>query len=315
MDYAFKNVVGYGRGLKNLDGPVAKVFLVREKLPVVALSRQDLIPREMDGLPTDVMQVGDIVAQPVDRRSKIRPAPGGMSIGHFKITAGTLGAVVRLKPSGKRMILSNNHVLANSNDAAVGDAIYQPGPYDGGGPADQIATLGSFMPIEFGTGEPVCLLAKMYAAFGNGLAKALGSSHRVQALFENQAAKNTMDAALADPLDDNLIEDAILEVGVIRGAKEGRLGMPVRKSGRTTEFTEGTITVLDAVVQVSYGSQTAQFENQIVTTPMSQGGDSGSLLVDRDTPEAVGLLFAGSEQVTIHSPIQPILNTFGAEFL
>lgn len=311
MEYAFKNVVGYGRGLKNLDGPVAKVFLVREKLPISALSSQDIIPREVDGLPTDVLMVGDIVAQ-----QRVRPAPGGSSIGHFKITAGTLGVVVRLKPSGKRMILSNNHVLANSNDASVGDAIYQPGPYDGGGPADQIATLGSFMPINFGTGEPTCNLAKMYAAFGNGLAMALGSSHRVHALFENQAAKNIMDAALALPLDDNLVLDDIIQIGKITGAKDATLGMPVRKYGRTTKFTEGTVTVLDAVVQVSYGAgKTATFENQIITTPMSQGGDSGSLLVDRDTPDAVGLLFAGSEQVTIHSPIQPILDTFGAEFL
>ncbi len=47
-------------------------------------------------------------------------------------------------------MLSNNHVLANSNDATAGDAILQPGPADGGrlGP-DTIAVLERFCPIEF----------------------------------------------------------------------------------------------------------------------------------------------------------------------
>jgi len=85
--------------------------------------------------------------------------------------------------------------------------------------------------------------------------------------------------------------------------------MSVRKSGRTTEFTTGTITVLNATVNVSYGvGQVARFENQIVTTPMSQGGDSGSLLVAGDALHAVGLLFAGSDQATIHNPIQAVLD-------
>jgi hypothetical protein len=63
-------------------------------------------------------------------------------------------------------------------------------------------------------------------------------------------------------------------------------------------------------VTVAYGTgRTARFENQIVTSAMSQGGDSGSLLVAGDTQQAVGLLFAGSEQTTIHSPIQAVLDS------
>ena len=55
----------------------------------------------------------------------------------------------------------------------------------------------------------------------------------------------------------------------------------------------------------------AQFENQIVSTPMSQGGDSGSLLVDADSRRAVGLLFAGSSQATVFNPIQTVLDALG----
>jgi hypothetical protein len=85
--------------------------------------------------------------------------------------------------------------------------------------------------------------------------------------------------------------------------------MPVRKSGRTTAFTTGEIRLLNATVSVGYGGgRSARFENQILTGAMSQGGDSGSLLVAADSQEAVGLLFAGSEQTTIHSPIQTVLD-------
>jgi hypothetical protein len=92
--------------------------------------------------------------------------------------------------------------------------------------------------------------------------------------------------------------------------------MQVRKSGRTTGFTVGEITVLDATVSVDYGvGQTATFENQIVAGPMSQGGDSGSLVVTGDPPLAVGLLFAGSEQTTILNPIQAVLDCLQVDFI
>jgi hypothetical protein len=57
----------------------------------------------------------------------------------------------------------------------------------------------------------------------------------------------------------------------------------------------------------------AQFTDQIVTSPMSQGGDSGSLVVERDSHEAVGLLFAGSQQSTVISPIQTALDELGVD--
>lgn len=101
---------------------------------------------------------------------------------------------------------------------------------------------------------------------------------------------------------------------MVSGTLEASLGMAVRKSGRTTGFTSGEVLVLDTTVQVSYGTdRTAQFEGQILTGPMSEGGDSGSLLVAGDSPRAVGLLFAGSSQTTINSPIQVVLDTLDIE--
>ena len=307
------NVVGVGVGFKSigrtLTDQLGIIVLVRRKLPVAALSPESMLPKQVDGVKVDVIEVGEIRALQA-RTGRWRPAPGGVSIGHYKITAGTLGVVVKDRSTGTRLILSNNHVLANSNDAAPGDPILQPGPYDGGSqPNDVIAHLERFCPIEFTSQPGICGLAKSYAALGNAIAMLLGSKHRLDIFQKNLQATNQADAAVAKPVNDSDVKDEILEIGVVQGTVAATLGMAVRKSGRTTGFTTGQITLINATVDVSYGSgRVARFENQLVAGPMSQGGDSGSLVVAGDALKAVGLLFAGSNQTTIFSPIQAVLD-------
>lgn len=307
------NVVGVGIGLRESRGrrtdEVVVVALVREKVPRAALEPAALVPREVSGVRTDVLEVGDLRAQQ-GRTGRWRPAPGGVSIGHYKITAGTLGCVVRDRSSDARLILSNNHVLANSNDAKPGDPILQPGAVDGGaGDEDTIATLERFIQIQFTTQPPTCSIARGVAEAANLAARLIGSGHRLQAVLTDPLAVNQVDAAVARPSSDEDLLDEILDIGVVGGVAPPALGMAVRKSGRTTGFTVGEITVLDATVTVNYGAdRNARFEGQIVTGPMSKGGDSGSLLVAGDTLLAVGLLFAGSEQATIYNPIQAVLD-------
>jgi hypothetical protein len=285
------------------------VALVRQKIPKAGLSTAALLPTRVAGVSVDVIEVGDLRALQ-ERTDRWRPAPGGVSLGHYQITAGTFGVVVRDRATGTRLILSNNHVLANSNDASAGDPIIQPGAADGGRvERDTIAALERFCPIEFGTSPPACSFASGVADIANALAGLLGSKHRLRAFQSDPAASNLVDAAVARPADDDTILDEILEIGEIQGTADAVLGMSVRKSGRTTGFTTGLIAVLDATVTVGYGTgRTAVFENQIVTDAMSQGGDSGSLLVAAEAPHAVGLLFAGSDQATIHNPIQAVLD-------
>ena len=312
------NVVGVGVGIKESfgesTGDLCVKVLVREKIPLAGLAPQAVVPKDADGVQTDVIQVGDLRAlqSPTDRW---RPAPGGVSIGHYKITAGTFGCVVRDRSSGARLILSNNHVLANSNDAAPGDPILQPGPTDGGTvDDDRIGQLERFCPIDFSSDTSSCGVAKAYADIGNALAGLVGSHHRVSAYQANPQAVNQVDAAVARPDQDTDILDRILEIGMVSGTVTASLGMAVRKSGRTTGFTTGEINVIDATVNVSYGSgKVATFEGQLVSGPMSQGGDSGSLVVAAGTPQAVGLLFAGSDQSTIFSPIQAVLDCLSVD--
>jgi hypothetical protein len=303
------NVNGVGIGYKETHGKVTDelsvVCLVTKKTS--NLPSGGHIPSSINGIKTDVIAVGEIKA--LANTGRFRPAPGGVSIGHYSITAGTLGVVVRDRATGTRLILSNNHVLANSNDAQIGDPILQPGPTDGGQVAtDTIATLERFEPIVYTTEPGTCSIAGLYANVGNFLAKLFSSSHRVE-VVRQQAATNLFDAALALPINDGDVLDDIMDIGPVTGVAVGVPGMAVRKSGRTTGFTTGTITTIDTSVNVSYGSnRTARFDGQYVAGAMSQGGDSGSLVVDGNSNKAVGLLFAGSTSTTIFSPIQVVLD-------
>jgi hypothetical protein len=308
-----KNVIGVGIGYKVSDGvqidTPAIVALVRQKEAKSNLSSKDLIPRFADGLiSTDVIEVGDIKA--LGYTGKYRPAPGGVSIGHYKITAGTLGSLVRSVATNQVLILSNNHVLANSNDALLGDPILQPGPVDGGKlKSDEIGTLLRYIPIDFGEEPGVCSWAEIYAMLGNFIARVIGSRHRVNSYQYNPQAVNYVDAAVATPYNPSDIKPEILDIGVVSGTAEAFLGMSVQKTGRTTEHTTGKVTLIGATIQVQYGNKKATFDDQILTGAMSKGGDSGSLLV-ADT-KAVGLLFAGSNVVTIYNPIQAVVDALG----
>src|SRR5262245_17868909 len=72
------------------------------------------LPQLLDGVPVPVRVTGRIMVYS-DPTQRHRPAPMGFSVGHPSITAGSIGARVR-DALGRVYILSNNHVLANSNN-------------------------------------------------------------------------------------------------------------------------------------------------------------------------------------------------------
>ena len=85
----------------------------------------------------------------------------------------------------------------------------------------------------------------------------------------------------------------------------------MQKTGRTTNYTTGRVTAINATVNVNYGGgRVARFIRQIVATNMSAGGDSGSLITDVQE-NAVGLLFAGSSRATIMNRIDYVQALLG----
>lgn len=285
----YSNVVGVGLGTKHSNGvdtgDPCLVILVEQKIDREFLDDSELIPATIGKCKTDVVEVGTIFAQTDMRNNeRMRPAMGGCSVGHTRVTAGTIATTVidrgATNPT-RYYILSNNHVLAASNAASIGDIVVQPGVADGGTAAsDRIGRLARFVPIRFG-----------------GI------------------LTNTVDAAIAEVDQFDKCSPEIYSIGYVQGVANVAVGTRVQKSGRTTGYTRGTVIAVNATVNVNYGTPgVARFVNQIVTTDMSEGGDSGSLVLDM-RENAVGLLFAGSPTVTIINPISAVLAALRVEFL
>ena len=311
-----QNVVACGLGYKTSKGQTTNdlslIVSVSQKVPREQLMPQDIIPKSLEGMMIDVVETGHIHAQnAADPTGRFRPAQPGISIGHRDITAGTFGLLVQR--NGSPFILSNNHVLADSNAARIGDPIYQPGPADGGTASDRIAALAEYAPLDFGDTPSQCRIADSIATWLNFFARLTGSSHRLQPVQQTSGI-NTMDAALAQPDAPDLVTPEVLGLGLPTGVGTPTLGAQVQKMGRTTGLTYGYITQIDVTVNVNFGTRTARFADQVITTSMSSPGDSGSGILDMDR-RAVGLLFAGSTTVTIFSPIQRVLDYFGVELV
>jgi hypothetical protein len=308
-----ENVIGVGIGNKEIGGvgtgePVVTV-LVKRKVPSDDIPTAHVVPRQLGSVCTDVIEIGDVGL--LGRTEKVRPAVPGISIGHPRVSAGTFGAVVRDRSTGRPLILSNNHVLANITDgtdgrAKIGDAILQPGRYDGGQPEDVVGYLERFVPIWRTSGRPGCAVARGVERLGNLALCFVQPGYELQ-LVRKRSKENLVDAAVARPVSEDAIDSSIVEVGAVAACCEPEIGMRVRKSGRTTGVTTGTIRVINATLRISLGDVgEAYFADQIVTTPMGQPGDSGSLVVSEEGA-AIGLLGAGSDQATICSRMSNVL--------
>lgn len=204
--------------------------------------------------------------------AKRRPCPGGYSVGHPRVALGTLGGVAR-RGGVWGYLLSNNHVLAAADTATLGDPTYQPGVYDGGTSADTVGEIDRWVPVNLtgGNNEVDCALAKSL-----------------------------------DPCNYN-VSRHVEGIGTPAAEADAVVGQAVRKSGRTTEVTTGTIISDNATVRLQFGGGHAVFVNQLQYTRMTQGGDSGSLVWDQNSLTVVGLHFAGSNSSSYGNKIKRVL--------
>jgi hypothetical protein len=313
------NVIGMGigykkRGRQDTDEP-AVIFFVDKKVPVAALGIDDIIPKRIAGKPTDVIEVGEI--RLLGRIDKRRPAVPGVSIAHYRVTAGTFGAVVKDRKTEELLILSNNHVLANATDghdgkSRIGDPVYQPGSYDGGTDDDTIGHLVRFVPFSRYNRNVDCKLASIGVRAANAMIKTVRPHYNLR--LETMGATNLVDCALARPAKPEMIGPEILEIGRVKGSGEFVPGTRVRKSGRTSGLTTGTIKAVKVSLNVNmgHGNDVVRFNEQVMAELKSLPGDSGSLIVDEDN-RAVGLLFAGSNEYTVFNPIQTVCDYLGVD--
>ncbi len=288
---ASPNVVGVGIAEKvvrgRATGKLALTFYVERKRSLRRIKASEAVPPAVpesigghEAIPTDVVVLGRLRPEINVTRSPIQP---GNSVGHYKDSGGTLGAIVvpvggksTRATSDTQLLLSNSHVLAKSGKAKVGDRILYPGVGDGGKPSDRVGKLARFVKFDT-TGEYV----------------------------------NTADCAIAeiDRSKRPQVNASIRGLGLPAGTSPVKRGMKVVKVGRTTGKTVGTIRDVHFRFVLEYpGLGTVGFVDQVLCTRYTKPGDSGSLVLERKTRRAVGLHFAGASGGSVFSPIDQVLS-------
>ncbi len=268
---------------------VARVYVLTKSTEGHLIVPQSL-PPAIDGIHVEVVQAPPAFRLPFMARAseyepsfRFTPLVAGVSVGHNKSTAGTIGYFARSRRKGDSpddiLLLSNHHVLAETyNDGRAGDVIVHPGPSDGGAlPNDQVAEFVRAVPID------TC------------------------------PSQNSVDAAVAKVTVPHSAQ--IVRIGKVVGRSTAEEKMKVHKHGRTTGLTEGVVSDIFYTARLHVDpsdlTKVAIFANQIQVKrtakadrygqPFMSGGDSGALLVEftpsegpneQATVRAVGLLFA-----------------------
>lgn len=228
--------------------------------------------------------------------------------------SGTLGALV--EDAGKRQyLLSNNHVLAKSDHASVGDTIVEPGlidnnctPLGDGAGVEPVASLTGWLPLH-------SRQTNVDAAIAQLTSRAVDAGGRILELGGRQA--------------DGTLAAAPPGISSTGGRGEyGWLDQRVAKSGRTTGLTCGGISAIDLDVKVDYFLDCAEtrpyltkkFTHQLGLSgnQFSDAGDSGALVVDAANAEPVGLYFAGGTDASgvsqgVANPAYDVLNELSAQ--
>ena len=284
--------VGYKYvGGKRTDQVSIQVFVKEKKK---AVPKGQMIPSEINGIPTDVIQrtyelhpaskkVIDV--SPMADTGTYNPVQGGVSIGPCRVVngsifAGTLGVPVRDHTTGNTLLLSNFHVMCIDNGWNVGDQMTQPSRIDTGTcPTDVVGTL---------------LRATLTSSVDGAVCTLSGRGSSC----------------------------SIVDIGTVNGTNTATLNMAVRKRGRTTGLTYGTVDSISLSVNVNYGDGigTKTLTNQIGLVPdtthnamFGDHGDSGSVVVDANN-KVVGLYFAGSSDGTgVANPIAAVLSALNID--
>jgi hypothetical protein len=307
------NIQGFSKKIRKriVDGreveeEVIKVY-VTKKVDPKTLAMVDLIPKEIDGIPTDVVEIGKVEA--LGLKDKVRPLVAGYSIGNLDISAGTLGWY--FEKGGKTYVGSNTHILSdNIGPLCIEKRIVQPGKQDDGEvPDDKVGTHVWHKPLKRALNPFnalwMVLVNLIYQILGQDPPNDLTDSTPRQLDFGVMEAtvpyekkieglqewSDFVGLAFAGSDTFSFICKAkyILQEGytpVDVDVVEVGVDEVVHKVGRTTGYTTGRVVDDSAFVWVSYGGfgNDRPFDDVIMTEKMLEGGDSGSSVWRHATP-------------------------------
>jgi hypothetical protein len=269
-------ICGFGYGSKRTGNSIgadeAVLVYVRRKLPKARVRGAHLIPDEIEGIPTDVIAVGEV------RALGPRPVPCGDSVSRVAGVSGTLGCLVE-DGGGQRFILSNNHVLAGVNAGTSGDDILEPAATQGGDAFPPIGHLSDFEPLHFG-------------AVMNVMDAAIASVNAADVLPEIDTIGRVSGKPLAP-----LQHMAVMKHGSTTGKTRGMI----------SDIAADTAVLFGA--RIAHFQSQIGITN--VDVPFGDGGDSGALVVEATSLRPIGLLFSAGPTRSFCCPIQPVLKRFG----
>lgn len=265
------------------------------------------LPDEIHGIPCTVHNVGKLFVKPhlsatTTNRGNLyehddRVACGSSCAPAGLMLAGTFGALVRKNAGGKLYALSNNHVFADCNHTSVGQPILSPAGMD--------ARAGLRAPSEICRHSEIVELRS-------------GAPALVAPCREDIAIAEVPDGdAVSSWQGDD--EDGY---DTPTDTTDPATGLRVKKFGRTTGLTFGTMQSVQVRLSLPYQSQNFRalvwFQDVWMirsndSDPFALGGDSGSLVVTEDGDKVVGILFATSNKGAfgIVIPIDRVLAAFG----
>jgi hypothetical protein len=207
----------------------------------------------------------------------------GSSIGHVSGTAGSVTFVGKDVTTDEQLILSCSHVLARGGAAQQGDAVESPA----------------------------------YSSNGNSPTTVAFLTNRFMVI--NPQIYNTIDAALARPIEGIVLSSMIPGIGDLAGVLdisqmtlESAINLPVVKFGAGTGLMRGRITGVHATLQIRFpelGDQIVWFTDLLTHDIPSKEGDSGAAVVDPTTRNIIGMHIAGTGQSGLCTNIQPVLDT------
>lgn len=269
-----KNIFGHAEQ----DGKI--VFFVEQKEPLCSLKKQDVAPKRILWKKCNVEEM---------QKPKVQALNRNVQVQRFGSNAvGTLGLVVKkihhggwiwsapvfehfgsdLEMLGINPVIKE-YVLTNMH---VAHELLQP------------TNLDTY-------GQPTSWIASARA-------------------FKYYAGDIDKDCALLEPITQHG-KDWIKNYSFNYETEKPTIGMEVEKIGRTTNRTEGIITHKNITISADYLNGARLARNCIAVRGLnnkhfSRKGDSGSVVLKKDTNKVVGLLFAGSDTHSFFYPIEDV---------
>jgi hypothetical protein len=304
-------VIHVSVGLKEKSGQVTDELCIRvyvgEKKDSENVPAAELVPIEIDGIPTDVNMVGEFEFQ--SDNTRYRPIKGGIQITNriialndkgtrTQISRGTLGCVAIDNTDNAPVLLSNWHVLF-ANTGTVGSRIFQPAP--------------TSLP------QPTMLQVPLQPTDDSNL---IGIIRRSAITTKVDGAIAAIDISSCCHCCGIHYSNEIngLSVGgrparnTIVGEERAVSGMTVFKVGQKTLRSEGVV-VDDNYPSFSINRDgvTYTFVGQIAilnvnnALPFSDSGDSGSVVINLSN-KIVGLVFASGKAVPVKGIEKPFVS-------